>query len=134
MRVRCVPGRWPRRGRSSCAASSTRDRLTAIALVGAGLGSGGGFERLHFLLASAFTEPERTELSPVFLEGVDESLPFGANPIYALLHESCYTRGPATNWAAERIRAEHFASQFDAEVSRLPKFAAFLLLLLFGPL
>jgi hypothetical protein len=81
-----------------------------------GLGGGGGFERLHFMLASAFTEPQQTELSPAFLESFECTVPFDANPIYALLHEACYSRGAATRWAAERVRSEHFARDFDAEV------------------
>ena len=80
-------------------------------------GPGGGFERLHFLLAHAldFSGPE-PELTPTFLKSFDAAMPFDTNPLYAVMHESCYTQGPATRWAAQRVRDQLFSKVFDAEV------------------
>lgn len=36
------------------------------------------------------------------------------NPLYALLHESIYCQGAASNWAAHRVREQQFAADFDA--------------------
>ena len=46
------------------------------------------------------------ELSFAFLRGVENSQSFDTNPIFAILHESIYCQGTASNWAAERVRAE----------------------------
>ena len=39
------------------------------------------------------------------------------NPLYAVLHESIYCQGAASNWAAQRVREQHFAAEFDAEAA-----------------
>ena len=36
------------------------------------------------------------------------------NPLYVLLHESIYSQGPATQWAAHRVREKKFNETFDA--------------------
>lgn len=37
------------------------------------------------------------------------------NPLYAIMHESIYCQGAASNWAAERVLASgEFADAFDA--------------------
>jgi hypothetical protein len=36
------------------------------------------------------------------------------NPLYALLHEAIYCQGAASSWAAQRVREQHFAAEFDA--------------------
>ena len=93
--------------------SSTRAAL-------GGGGAGGGFERLHFLLASALDYWQGApELTPRFLKDFDAWLPFDSNPLYAVLHESIYSQGPATRWAAQRVREQQFDKAFDAEV-RVP--------------
>ncbi|MCO5595075.1 hypothetical protein L7F22_049112 [Adiantum nelumboides] len=82
-----------------------------------GLGSSGGFERLHYLLERAWDPvlvqgtPKR--LSSTFLRMFENWLSFDTNPLYALMHESIYCQGAASNWAAHRIRDE-FRDQFDA--------------------
>jgi hypothetical protein len=55
------------------------------------------------------------EVTPYFLKEFDGLIPFDTNPLYAILHESCYTQGPATCWAAQRVREQTFAEVFDAE-------------------
>ncbi|WNO70933.1 alpha/beta fold hydrolase [Streptomyces sp. AM8-1-1] len=78
------------------------------------LGSGDGSHQLHYLLESAFVRVgRRHELSDAFQEAVLAALSFAAHPLYAVLHEAIYAQGErATDWAAERVRAEF--PQFDA--------------------
>ncbi|MCH7728231.1 MAG: alpha/beta fold hydrolase [Planctomycetes bacterium] len=71
------------------------------------------FETLHYLLEDAFIGgPNGQELSHRFLCGFEKQFDFETNPIFCLLHEAIYAQGEATNWAAERQRAE--VAQFDA--------------------
>lgn len=60
------------------------------------LGASSGQERLHLLLD---LDPD----SPAFAHDLAAALPFGGrNPLYAVIHESCWADGTATAWAAER--------------------------------
>ena len=68
------------------------------------LGMSDGAERLHYLL-------DFPAGSPAFLHGVESMTTFGRNPLYAVVHESCYADGCATNWAAQREMPDEFASQ-----------------------
>src|SRR5215471_16447033 len=71
------------------------------------LGFDDGMESLHYLLESAFCAgAEGEELSLPFLRALENSQWFETNPIFAVLHEMCYTQGAASRWAAERVRAE----------------------------
>ncbi|EIE21357.1 alpha/beta-hydrolase [Coccomyxa subellipsoidea C-169] len=79
-----------------------------------GLGSGGGFERLHFLLEKAW---DGDEISLSFMKSFDGWMPWDANPLYALLHESIYCEGRASRWAAHRVRNSDFSATFDAASS-----------------
>ena len=75
------------------------DRLTPHRLraLGHHLGMGTGAERLHHIL-------ELPWRSPAFLHDVEASSPFARNPLYAVIHESCYAPGIATRWSAQRLR------------------------------
>lgn len=75
------------------------DRLTPHRLraLGHHLGMGPGAERLHHIL-------ELPWRSPAFLHDVEASSPFARNPLYAVIHESCYAPGIATRWSAQRMR------------------------------
>lgn len=76
--------------------------------VGFGLGMDDGMEVLHYLLDGAFCRgPSGDELSLPFLRAFENSQSFETNPIFALLHEMCYTQGFASRWSAERVRAEY---------------------------
>lgn len=44
----------------------------------------------------------------------DSWMSWGTNPLYVLLHESIYCQGAASNWAAHRVREQHYAAEFDA--------------------
>ncbi|GFR40817.1 hypothetical protein Agub_g1439 [Astrephomene gubernaculifera] len=100
-----------------------------------GLGSGGGFERLHFLLDGFFDA--EGDMNPAFGKAFESWQSWDTNPLYALLHEPCYCQqpphgaaaaagegnpaapGPAPGvpprWAADRVRdSVAFAGAFDA--------------------
>jgi pimeloyl-ACP methyl ester carboxylesterase len=80
--------------------------------LGIAFGASDGFEKVHYLLETAFvTGRSGRELSYAFLRGVENASSFETNPIYALLHEAEYCQEEASNWSAERIRAEY--SAFD---------------------
>ena len=71
------------------------------------LGFDDGMENLHYLLESAFCSGAGgDELSLPFLRTLENSQPFETNPIFAILHEMCYTQASASHWSAERVRAE----------------------------
>ncbi len=46
------------------------------------------------------------EFTVPLLRAFEDSQPFETNPIFAVLHEMCYTQGAAALWSAERVRAE----------------------------
>lgn len=82
------------------------DRLTVPLLrqLGALLGMSDGADQLHHLL-------ERPHDSPAFLHDVAAALPFGPrNPLYTVLHESCYADGTTTRWSAARTLPPAFGA------------------------
>jgi pimeloyl-ACP methyl ester carboxylesterase len=84
-------------------------RLTARRFQQAGfmLGFHDGMEKLHYLIEDAFCAGlHGDELSLPFLRALEHSQSFETNPIFAVLHEMCYTQGSAARWSAERIRGE----------------------------
>ena len=72
------------------------------------LGASTGSHTLHYLLEDPFTGGG---LSDAFRYRAESLLSLAGAPLYALLHEAEYSQGPATGWAAQRIRAEF--SEFD---------------------
>ena len=75
--------------------------------VGFMLGFDDGMENLHYLIEDAFCAGlHGDELSLPFLHALEHSQSFETNPIFAVLHEMCYTQGTAARWSAERIRGE----------------------------
>jgi pimeloyl-ACP methyl ester carboxylesterase len=80
------------------------DRLTHARLrqLGILLGMGPGTERLHHIL-------ELPPTSAAFLHDVERATEFARNPLYAVIHESCYASGITTAWAAERGMPETYA-------------------------
>src|SRR5690349_17846392 len=84
-------------------------RLTVRRFQQAGfmLGFHDGMEKLHYLLEDAFCAGlDGDELGLPFLHALEHSQSFETNPIFAVLHEMCYTQGAAARWSAERIRGE----------------------------
>jgi pimeloyl-ACP methyl ester carboxylesterase len=65
------------------------------------LGMGDGFERLHYVLELPFG-------SRAFLHDVDRADPFSRNPIYAVIHEACYSSGVVSRWSANRLFPDEF--------------------------
>jgi hypothetical protein len=67
-----------------------------------------GFETLHYLLEDAFVaQPDgQNSLNWNFLQHVEQHQSFDSNPIYAVLHEACYTQGSASAWSAHRLLSE----------------------------
>jgi pimeloyl-ACP methyl ester carboxylesterase len=81
--------------------------------VGFLLGFHDGMERLHYLVEDAFCAgADGDELSLPFLRAFENSQSFETNPIFAVLHEMCYTQGAASRWSAERVRAEFPATNW----------------------
>jgi pimeloyl-ACP methyl ester carboxylesterase len=71
--------------------------------LGMALGASDGFERLHYLLETAWSGDD---LSDEFLVAVEQATTFADRPLYALLHEAiyCLGDGKASQWSAARIR------------------------------
>ncbi|MEO5780255.1 MULTISPECIES: alpha/beta fold hydrolase [Arthrobacter] len=81
-------------------------RLTVerFQMVGSFLGGNTRVDALHHLLEDAFVRtPDGDRLSDAFLEQVHALVSRSANPLYALMHESIYGQGTATDWAAWRV-------------------------------
>lgn len=79
-----------------------------------------GFEAIHYLLEEALITNSHgvEELSFTFLRALANSQAYETNPIYALLHESIYCQNFASEWSAERVKAEF--PQFSPERSDGP--------------
>ncbi|EEE65149.1 uncharacterized protein [Oryza sativa Japonica Group] len=75
-----------------------------------GLGSGGGFERLHYLFERVWdpilVPGAKKTISYYFLKEFERWLGFDQNPLYALLHESIYCQGSPSKWSAHKIGSE----------------------------
>lgn len=75
------------------------ERLRSL---GSLLGASGGTDTLHYLL-------ERDPASWAFRYDLGGLLAFGGrNPLYAVIHESCWADGGVTAWAAARVRPTEF--------------------------
>jgi len=68
--------------------------------LGDALGMSDGFEKLHYLLETAFAGDE---LADEFLVAVEAMTSFVDAPLYALLHEAIYCQGDASRWSAQRV-------------------------------
>ncbi len=80
------------------------------------LGASDGFEQIHYLLEDAFVQgAQGRELSYVFLRHFEQTQHFETNPIFAILHESIYCQEAASQWSAERLRAEYPMFEPDPE-------------------
>jgi pimeloyl-ACP methyl ester carboxylesterase len=73
-----------------------RASVERVRLLGHFLGASDGPEKLHYLL-------DLDPASAAFRHDLAGALPFsGRNPLYAVVHESCWADGTVTNWAARR--------------------------------
>ncbi len=85
-------------------------------MAGAFLGGNTRVDALHYLLEDAFTTTaDGPRLSDAFLEQLGVLASRASNPLYALMHESIYGQGEATDWAAWRVLADHPEFLPDAE-------------------
>ncbi|WP_341395799.1 alpha/beta fold hydrolase [Arthrobacter sp. G119Y2] len=85
------------------------ERLTVqrFQMAGSFLGGNTRMDGLHYLLQEAFVPtPDGEPLSDTFLEAVHGLVSRASNPLYAVMHESIYGQGAATNWAAARVLEE----------------------------
>jgi pimeloyl-ACP methyl ester carboxylesterase len=80
------------------------DRLTPdrVRALGHTFGFSDGPESTHYILEQPFD-------SRGFLYDIDGGMGFNRNPIYAVLHESSYSDGFATNWSADRLLPDAYA-------------------------
>ncbi|WP_035749108.1 alpha/beta fold hydrolase [Arthrobacter sp. 35W] len=88
----------------------TGERLTPerFQMVGSFLGGNTRVDGLHYLLEEAFVPtPDGDRLADAFLEQVGGQVSRAGNPLYAVLHESIYAQGAATDWSAQRVLAAH---------------------------
>ncbi|KAA8601117.1 alpha/beta fold hydrolase [Vibrio cyclitrophicus] len=87
-------------------------------LIGINLGGGEANLPMYFTLESAFVEVNgNKQLSYSFLNQMQQEQGYLTNPIYAILHESIYCQGAASNWSAHRVREQypHFNYQSGGE-------------------
>ncbi|MFA0161256.1 alpha/beta fold hydrolase [Vibrio splendidus] len=87
-------------------------------LIGINLGGGEANLPMYFTLESAFVEVNGSkQLSYSFLNQMQQEQGYLTNPIYAILHESIYCQGTASNWSAHRVREQysHFNYQTGSE-------------------
>lgn len=104
------------RGTKECLPDGSPLTVERFQMVGAFLGGNTRVDSLHYLLEDAFTEtPEGPRLSDPFLEQVQGIVSHRSNPLYALMHESIYGQGEATNWSAWRVLDEYPEFRPDAE-------------------
>lgn len=76
--------------------------VSRLRSMGSLLGSDGGWQSLWSLL-------DKDPSTNAFRYDLADALPFGGrNPLYYVIHESCYADGVATNWAAERVEPDDF--------------------------
>lgn len=77
-------------------------------MAGAFLGGNTRVDSLHYLLEDAFPESGAgSGLSDPFLDQLQAVVSRRSNPLYALMHESIYAQGAATDWAAWRVLREY---------------------------
>ncbi|MGW0519482.1 alpha/beta fold hydrolase [Crossiella sp. NPDC003009] len=94
----------------------TGERLTAhrFQTLGMGFGTQREFDSLHYLLEASFVDGVGgPQLSDYFLAQAGARLSFASAPLYALVHEAIYNQGSASDWSAQRVRAEF--PEFDLE-------------------
>ncbi|RJX66530.1 alpha/beta fold hydrolase [Vibrio sinensis] len=73
--------------------------------IGINFGLSGTFLPTYYLLESALIEVNgKPQLRYEFLNAMLAEQGFQTNPIYAILHESIYCQGFASNWSAHRVR------------------------------
>lgn len=70
--------------------------------LGSILGSTGGIDALHYFIDDPFMDYKENRISYIFARSSIDRINYETNPIYAVLHESIYCNGIASNWAADK--------------------------------
>jgi hypothetical protein len=94
------------------------DRITPriVQTLGIKFGFAHTAEEIHFLLEEAFVKAgEKEIISQTFKVGLQATIPFRTNPIFAILHEAIYAQGSATGWACDRVQKEKYPHFGDYE-------------------
>lgn len=87
-----------------------------VQMLGMFLGGNTRVHLLHHVFEEAFVQtPGGERLSDTFLATLYAQASFATNPLYALMHETIYAQGVATNWAAQSVMEEYpdFAEQAE---------------------
>ncbi|ROV58124.1 alpha/beta fold hydrolase [Vibrio ponticus] len=80
--------------------------------IGINFGMSDSFISTYYWLENAFVDIEgQKQLRYEFLNAMMAEQGFQTNPIYAILHESIYCQGFASNWSAHRVRDQY--AQFN---------------------
>jgi len=78
-----------------------------VQMLGMYLGGNTRVHLLHHIFEEAFNQtPGGPRLSDAFLDALQAQSSFASNPLYALMHETIYAQGEATNFAAEQVLPE----------------------------
>ncbi|HDM8126130.1 TPA: alpha/beta fold hydrolase [Vibrio harveyi] len=82
--------------------------------IGINFGVSDTFLPIYYWLESALIEVNgKPQLRYEFLNDMLAQQNFQTNPIYAILHESIYCQGFASQWSAHRVRQEHNAFNYE---------------------
>ncbi|RBM04074.1 alpha/beta hydrolase [Glutamicibacter soli] len=96
-----------RHGGDEVLPNGQRVTVPLVQMLGMYLGGNSRVHLLHHVFEEAFIDtPGGPRLSDTFLEALYAQSSFAANPLYALMHESIYAQGSATNFAAEAVLPE----------------------------
>jgi pimeloyl-ACP methyl ester carboxylesterase len=91
------------------------DRITPrmVQTLGMKFGFAHTAEEVHFLLEEAFVKAGDQEMvGQAFKVGLQSTIRFDTNPIFAILHEAIYAQGAASGWACDAVQKEQYA-HFD---------------------
>jgi len=81
--------------------------IPLVQMLGMYLGGNTRVHLLHHIFEEAFNQtPGGPRLSDTFLDALLAQSSFASNPLYALMHETIYAQGEATNFAAEQVLPE----------------------------
>lgn len=84
--------------------------------IGINFGMSDTFLPTYYALENALIEVNgKTELRYEFLSSMLMEQGFQTNPIYAILHESIYCQGVASNWSAHKVRQQNPAFNYDKD-------------------
>ncbi|NOH47732.1 alpha/beta hydrolase [Vibrio rotiferianus] len=94
--------------------NSQRFTVEQFQQIGINFGVSDTFLPTYYWLESALIEVNgKPQLRYEFLNDMLAQQNFQTNPIYAILHESIYCQGFASQWSAHRVRQEHDAFNYE---------------------